>query len=148
MVSPDLQERLAFVRKIMAEIIPFNRELGIEVVDLAEGHAVLGLPFRPELIGDPMRPALHGGVISALADTCGGAAVWTAIGKEDRVSTIDLRVDYLLPGPPERILAEADVLRVGNHVGVAAIRVYAAARPNEIVAEGKGVYAVRRAEDR
>jgi uncharacterized protein (TIGR00369 family) len=148
MSSPDLEERLAFVRKIMAEVIPFNRELGIEVVELAEGHAVLGLPFRPAFIGDPMRPALHGGVISTLVDTCGGAAVWTAIGMEDRVSTIDLRVDYLLPGPPERILAEADVLRVGNRVGVATIRVYPADRPGEIVAEGKGVYAVRRSDDR
>jgi uncharacterized protein (TIGR00369 family) len=144
----ELQEHLALVRKIMVELIPFNQVLGLEVVELADGHAVLALPFREALIGDPARPALHGGVLSALADTCGGAAVWTAIGDEDRVSTIDLRVDYLRPGPLERLLAIGDVLRAGNRVGVASIRIVPETRPDEVIAEGKGVYSVRRAEDR
>ncbi|MCU0694609.1 MAG: hotdog fold thioesterase [Polyangiaceae bacterium] len=144
----DVAQKLAYVRRIMAEMIPFNRLLGIEVVELQAGRAVLALPFRQELLGDPLRPALHGGVLSALADTCGGAAVWTAIGPQDRVSTIDLRVDYLLPGPPERMVAVADVLRVGNRVGVAAIRIASASLPHQVVAEGKGVYAVKRTEER
>ena len=144
----ELQDHLAFVRRIMDELIPFNRILGIEVVELSDGHAVLALPYRESLIGDPARPALHGGVLSALADTSGGAAVWTAIGNDDRVSTIDLRVDYLRPGPLERLLAIGDVLRVGNRAGVAAIRIVPEARPEEVIAEDKGVYSVRRAEER
>ncbi len=144
----ELERHLSLVRQIMTEMIPFNAVLGLEVVELKEGRAVLGLPFRPELVGDPVRPALHGGVLSALADTCGGAAVWTCIGSEDRVSTIDLRVDYLRPGPLERLLAIADVLRVGNRVGVATIRVVPESRPDEVIAEGKGVYSVRRSDDR
>lgn len=144
----DLAKHLALVRRIMSDLIPFNRVLGLDVVELGHGHAVLGLPYRDELIGDPARPALHGGVLSALADTCGGAAVWTAIGDDDRVSTIDLRVDYMRPGPLERLLAISDVLRVGNRVGVVSIRIVPEARPNEIIADGRGVYSVRRAEDR
>lgn len=128
----------------MANQIPFNRVLGIQIVELGEGHATLSVDYRPELVGDPKRPALHGGVISALIDTSGGAAVWTTIGEHDRISTIDMRVDYLRPAPLERILATADVIRVGNRVGVATIRVYPASRPQEICAEGKAVYSVRR----
>ena len=68
----------------------------------------LQLPYRAELIGDASRPALHGGVISTLIDVAGGFAVWTQLaGVEDRVSTIDLRVDYLAPGAPEALVAEA-----------------------------------------
>src|SRR3954469_9675135 len=63
--------------RFMRESIPFNAVLGVRVITLEKGWARLEVPFRPELIGDPMRPALHGGVLSALADTAGGAAVWT-----------------------------------------------------------------------
>jgi uncharacterized protein (TIGR00369 family) len=147
-LTGDRTAHLAFVRRFMDEEIPFNREIGIKVVELSPGRAVLGIAYRPALIGDPVRPALHGGVISALADTCGGAAVWTAIGDADRCSTIDIRIDYLRPGRLETLHAAAEVLRVGNRVGVTSIRLYHPARPDEVVAEGKGVYSVKRAEDR
>lgn len=139
-----LERHLAFVRRFMDEEIPFNRELGIHVVELDKGRAILGVPYKPSLIGDAQRPALHGGVISALADTCGGAAVWTAIGEGDRCSTIDLRVDYLRPARLETLHASAEVQRLGNRVGVTSIRLYHPERPSETVAEGKGVYSVKR----
>ena len=56
------------------EKIPFNKLLGMKVVSIAEGCCEMSIPIRPELVGDPSRPALHGGVISALADTVGGLA--------------------------------------------------------------------------
>lgn len=149
MTSPAYSNpRLAFVHDFMTTQIPFNRVLGIQVVELSEGHAILSVDYRPDLVGDPLRPALHGGVLSALIDTCGGAAVWTTIGENDRISTIDMRVDYLRPAPLERLLACADVIRAGNRVGVASIRAYPASRPDETCAEGKGVYSIRRADDR
>jgi len=89
------QEIVAF----MEELVPFNRCLGIKVDNLRKGHARFFLPFRKEFIGDARRSALHGGVISALIDTCGGAAVWTHFTREDRIATVDIRVDYLRPAP-------------------------------------------------
>ena len=125
----------------MEGFIPFNKYLGVEVAGIEEGFARLELPFREEFIGDPVRRALHGGVISTLADTAGGMAVWSAI--EDtrvRVSTIDLRIDYLRPGRGERLAAEARVVRQGNRVGVADVRLFHPSREDETVATGKGVY--------
>ena len=58
--------------------IPFNEMLGIKVDELREGFVRLRVPYRPELLGDVRRPALHGGVISTLVDVCGGFAVWTS----------------------------------------------------------------------
>lgn len=142
---PAQEAHLALVRELMLHRIPFNRVLGIEVLELARGRALLAVPFRPELVGDPVRPALHGGVISALADTCGGCAVWSAIGESDRVSTIDLRVDYLRPGRLEELHALGEVQRVGNRVGVAKISLFHPSRPDELVGEAKGVYSVKRA---
>lgn len=146
-ITPDV---INLVRKFMSEQIPFNAFLGVSVDVLEPGRAVLSIPFRREFIGDPFRPALHGGVISALIDTCGGAAVWTTVKPTDRVSTIDLRVDYLRPGRMEPLVTEAQVIRSGNRVGVASIRAFHPSASGEIIAEGKGVYNIRRApsEDR
>lgn len=135
---------LATLRELMLRRIPFNRVLGIDIAALGPGTAVLVVPFRPDLVGDPERPALHGGVISALADTCGGCAVWSAIGHDARVSTIDLRVDYLRPGRLEDLHASGEVLRVGNRVGVANISLFHPSKPGEPIAEAKGVYSVKR----
>ncbi|HNS95843.1 MAG TPA: PaaI family thioesterase [Polyangiaceae bacterium] len=147
-VVEDRSVHHALVAKIMQEWVPFNAYLGIRVVRVTEGHTVMHLPFREQFVGDSARPALHGGVLSALADACGGTAVWSTVGPEDRVSTIDLRIDYLRPAPLEELVATADVLRVGNRVGVATIRIAACSEPEQVLVEGKGVYAIRRGEDR
>ena len=136
-------ELLAFMR----DFIPFNRFLGIQITAAEEGWVRLELPFREEFIGDASRPALHGGVISTLIDTCGGFAVFTAIPFGERVSTIDLRVDYLAPGLPETLVAEGKVLRVGNRVGVTDITCYQPSNPARVVATGKGVYNIKRLND-
>jgi uncharacterized protein (TIGR00369 family) len=132
------------LRRVMEEHIPFNKFLGVRVVTIKKGYARIEIPFRPELVGDPMRPALHGGVISMLADTCGGMAVWSDI--EDiasRVSTIDLRIDYLRPGKLETLVAEGSIVRVGNRVGLADIRLFHTGSEKDTIATGKGVYNVK-----
>ena len=91
----DLNARFEVIRHFMTEQVPFNKVLGIELVDLGEGTAKMVIPFRKELVGDPFRPAIHGGVVSALADVAGGTALLTQIKAGERLSTIDLRIDYL-----------------------------------------------------
>lgn len=135
---------LDLLKKLAEEYIPFNRFLGVQATRMERGIARLELPFREEMIGDWTRPALHGGVISMLADTAGGMAVWTAVENPSaRVSTIDLRVDYLRPGKPERLIAEATVARAGRTVGVADIRLFHPGAEAEVVATGKAVYAIK-----
>jgi uncharacterized protein (TIGR00369 family) len=141
-----LTASLDAIRQFFDEIIPFNKLVGIELVDLERGKLSAKIPFRPELIGDPTRPALHGGVISTLADTVGGGAVFTLTNAGDKVATIDLRVDYLLPGKPADLFAEATVIRVGNRVGVASIEVTQEGTEGPI-AVAKGVYTIKRAGD-
>lgn len=131
------------LKQVMEEMIPFNRYLGVRVGRVEKGLCRLEIPFREELIGDPLRPALHGGVLSALADAAGGGAVWTGIEDDRaRVSTIDLRIDYLRPARLETIVAEATVVRLGNRVGVADVRLFHPDKESETVATGKGVYNV------
>ena len=132
------------MRRIAEEFIPFNRFLGLKAVDVAHGMVLLEIPWREELIGDPMKGAMHGGVISMLADVAAGLAVWSALASPmSRVSTIDLRIDYLRPGRQEALRGEGRTVRVGKTVGVADVRLYQASDPEATVATGKGVYAIR-----
>jgi uncharacterized protein (TIGR00369 family) len=132
--------------EIMEKHVPFNRLLGIRGERVEAGHAVLVLPVRPELVGDPRRPALHGGVLSTLIDAAGGAAAWSALGAGESVSTVDLRVDYLEPaglGPPLR--AEAHLIRKGNRVCHVKV---ALTQDGTLVAEGRGVYNIHRRREK
>ncbi len=130
--------------RFIEEEVPFDKYLGIKVDELREGYAKLSIPFREEFIGDKRRPALHGGLISTLIDTCGGTAAWTHCTADDRISTVDIRVDYLRPGPDDDIIGEAIVQRTGNRVSVVHTRVYAASDPKTVIAEGRGVYNISR----
>jgi len=131
--------------RILEEFIPFNRFLGLRVRELDSGLARLELPFRPELVGNPLRQTLHGGAISMLLDSTGGGAVWTQIRREDLLSTVDLRVDYLRPARPELLIGQGRVVRLGNRVGVVELRAYHPGDADRPVAAGMGVYSIRHA---
>ena len=118
---------------------------GVDVTESGDGVAVIRMAYDPRLVGDSETGVIHGGAVSALMDTCGGAAVWSQLGTEDRVSTVDLRVDYLRPGRPETLFGMGRVMRLGNRVGVAELRAYHEGGEDEPVAMGTGVYNIRRA---
>ena len=130
--------------RFMEEEIPFNKLLEMKVEECSEGFARIRIPFRDELVGDTRRPALHGGVISAVIDACGGLAVWTRFEIEDLIATVDLRTDYLRPGPDCDICAESKVVRMGNRVSVVHTIIYPFHDRDTVVAEGRGVYNTRR----
>jgi uncharacterized protein (TIGR00369 family) len=132
------------LRQLAEEWIPFNKLLGLKALSVEDGKIVFEIPYREELIGDPVKKALHGGVISMLADTAGGFCVWSSLSDpRARVSTIDLRVDYLTPGKMEDLRAHATLVRTGKTVGVADVRLYHPSDESVSVATGKGVYAIR-----
>jgi uncharacterized protein (TIGR00369 family) len=135
---------LSVFPRLIEELIPFNKFLGMKAALVERGRVQIALPFREELIGDPLKFALHGGVISTLVDTVGGITVWTGLDNASaRVSTIDLRVDYLRPGKPETVVAEGVIVRIGRTVGVTDMRVFHPSAEGETIATGKGVYAIK-----
>ncbi len=140
-----LDQYLEGLKKFFEEEIKFNAFLGMKVEHLEKGAACLRVPFMDDLIGDPFRRALHGGVISSLADAAGGIAAFTSVTPGDRLSTVDLRIDYLRPAVAADLVAEAKVLRIGNRVAVCDVILYQD-DPDRHVATGKGVYNVKRSD--
>jgi len=142
--APKLMVDLDVLRQVAEEFVPFNKWLGMKVERLERGHLTVSIPWRPEIVGDPTIPALHGGVIGAVADAAGGIAVWSTLENAvARVSTVDLRVDYLRPGKPEKLIATAIVIRTGTRLGWADVRLFHPDRESDLVASARGVYAIK-----
>jgi len=135
-------QRTEQLLKAMEDFSPFNKLLGIRGESVSPGRVVMALPVRAEFVGDPRRPALHGGVISSLIDTAAGGAAWSALPSGESVSTVDLRVDFLEPGRLAGPLrATAELIRKGNRV--CHVRV-AVTQDGVLLAEGRGVYNIHR----
>lgn len=115
----------AMLTTFWEERIPFNAFLGMKVTMMEEGKAEMMVTTRPELVGDASRPALHGGLVSALADAVAGLAVFTTVFKTHTASTVDIRVDYLRPGAvDENVHARAKVIRAGSRVASTQVVIY------------------------
>jgi uncharacterized protein (TIGR00369 family) len=135
---------LEVLRQIAEEFIPFNKWLGMKVEHMERGRVTISIPSRPEIVGDPTVPALHGGVIGAVADATGGIALWTMLeNPATRISTVDMRVDYLRPGKPEKLFAEAHVIRSGGRLGWSDVRLYHAGKEADTIATARAVYAIK-----
>jgi uncharacterized protein (TIGR00369 family) len=129
---------------IIEQLIPLHVLLNFKLEEIREGYAKIRVPFREELIGDPVRRALHGGIIATAMDSVGGAAGMTTLTSfEDRLSTIDMRVDYLMPGKAEDLFVEGQIVRSGNRIIVVRMVAHHGDAEN-LIADGKGVYNVKR----
>ena len=82
--------------KLAEEEIPIHKYWGLKVLSLEENMISVKMPFRKEFVGDIRTNRWHGGIIAAVMDSIGGAiGVINFQSPEDKLSTIDLRVDYL-----------------------------------------------------
>ena len=120
----------------MFDRIPFASDLGIDLTRAADGHATGRLELAERHTSNERTGVVHGGVTYSLADTVGGAAVYSVVGTS--TPTVDMRIDYLAPATGELLRAEAETLRVG--AGVATVDVTVTDGSGTRIAECRGVY--------
>lgn len=131
--------------------VPFHKLLGFRFDEISADGCRISFENKPELVGNFMQGILHGGVSATALDVVGGAmavagmlsknldASEAVIAKKlAKVSTIDLRVDYVRPGRGEAFYAKARLLRSGNKVAV--VRMELHNEDDTLIALGTGTY--------
>lgn len=117
--GPETQalRRADNIEKLQALLdgIPYARFLDLSIEQRGD-EITTTLPFARKLVGNPLLPALHGGVIGAFLEM---TALMQLIADSTSVSlpkTIDITIDYLRSGRPVDTFARAVVSRLGRRV--------------------------------
>jgi uncharacterized protein (TIGR00369 family) len=115
------QTTFEFLRENIAQI-PFHQWLRPELVgvDEAAGTVTIRLANRPEFARASGAAEMHGGILAAMVDITGHAAV--AAKLRHSVPTIDMRVDYLRPAGGAVLTGIGTAVRVGRTIGIADVR--------------------------
>lgn len=111
-----MSDKLKFAGQFI-QALPHALSLGMKLEELVEGIATISMPYDPKLIGDPETGVVHGGAVSALMDTCCGAAVMSHPSNPAGTATIDLRIEYLRAATPgQTITTRAECYHVTRSV--------------------------------
>ena len=115
--DPDFLKALG---ERMAGAAPQAAAIGIRLVSVEAGVAVMAVPHRPELVGDPETGVLAGGVVTTLLDHVCGLAVSSramSAGGPGPVATLDLRIDYMRAAEPGRdLIARANCYKLTHTI--------------------------------
>jgi len=95
--------------------IPYAQTLGIEA-DIKDGELTLILPYKFENVGNPILPALHGGMTGGFMETAAIMFLMMDDIDGDIPKPIGLNIDYLRRGKPETTYARTDVTKQGSRV--------------------------------
>jgi uncharacterized protein (TIGR00369 family) len=109
---------------------PYARFLGVRL-EVGDTGPLAVLPFDPKLIGNPILPALHGGVVASFLEL---AALARLDLEGRRARTIDITVDYLRPARPVTFYAEARILKLGRRAANIAVEAWQETRDSPVAA--------------
>lgn len=112
-LEPHLKQKILATAR---EKIHFWHLLGMQIEDLKKGWARVRIPFDEKLTNATGR--MHGGVIFSAADSATGIALLGLLEKNERIATLEMKINYLKPVWADDITAEARILHRGQQTAV------------------------------
>ncbi|MES3040687.1 MAG: PaaI family thioesterase [Pseudomonadota bacterium] len=121
--------------------VPFQKLLGIEIVEVVAERAVVCLPFRPDLAGGGN--VFHGGAISSLLDLTGALAAWSGHNPENgmKAATVSMTVNYLAAAQGKDIIATANAVKRGRELIFSEVSIREK-ESRKLIANGSMIYRI------
>lgn len=98
---------------------PYAVHLGLEA-QLTGESLVIVMPYKRALLGTPLPPRLHGGVVGGLLELTAGFGLMLEIARDGRTQEVmvpkpvNVTVEYLRGGAPADTFARATITRLGR----------------------------------
>jgi uncharacterized protein (TIGR00369 family) len=121
---------------------PFARCLGIRVGD----DGTLVMPFSPKIIGNPILPAIHGGMTGAFLETTAIVGVTRELGVSALPKPIGLTINYLRSGRALDSYANVSIVKQGRRVVAFEAKAWQDA-PDKPIASAFGHFMLRQTAD-
>jgi len=117
---------------------PFWSLLGMELVEVKKGWAKIKLPFNEKLTNAV--GLMHGGAIFSPADSAVGMALIGLIDRDQNISTLEMKINYLKPVRGSAIIAEAKIVHRGTQTAIGDVEVRD--ENDSLIAKGLATYAI------
>jgi uncharacterized protein (TIGR00369 family) len=86
--------------------------IGATIGQIAPGSVEIAL--RPSQITSQQHGFVHGGIVSAIADTAAGYSALSVMPPGTGVLTVEFKINFVAPASGDRIIARARVLKPGR----------------------------------
>jgi len=114
-VGPALSERHLDELRARVASSPFHRWAGLELLSVGDGLAELAMDLRPHHFNP--QGIVHGGIITAVADTAIGLALRSKLRAGLTHRTAQLNVHFLAKGEGGRLVGRGRAVRLGQRMG-------------------------------
>lgn len=99
----------------LLEEMPYAHHLGIDFL-FESDEIIARLPYKTDLVGNPLTQLIHGGVIAACLELTALAKLVHTRKLMAIPKTINISIDYLRPGRPKDVYFKALVYKAGRRV--------------------------------
>jgi uncharacterized protein (TIGR00369 family) len=114
-VGPGLNARHLEDLKERVRRSPFHQWAGLELVSVGDGRAELAMELGPQHFNP--QGIVHGGIITAVADTAIGLALRSQLRPGLTHRTAQLNVHFLAKGEGDRLVGRGRSIHLGQRMG-------------------------------
>lgn len=128
------------IRKEGRSANPFFCLMGITIVSIDEGRAVLRMEVLPEMhngVG-----WLQGGIFTALADEAIALALYPLLSRNEGIATISESTSFIRGARDGFLIAEGRVVKKGRRVAFAEGEVYADGEKKTLLSKTSAAFAI------
>ncbi len=119
---------------------PFFSLMGIDVVSIGEGNAVLRMEVRPDMLNGI--GWLQGGIFTALSDEAMALALYSLLSQKEGIATISESTSFIRGVRDGVLIAEGRVIKKGRRVAFAEGEVTPDQKEKEILVRTSAAFAV------